>query len=208
MDTRKRAALLALLLFCARPLPSLDSWAPQEGMASWYGPSFHGKRTASGEVYDMEKLTAAHRTLPFGTLVRVTNLANDRTVVVRINDRGPFVAGRVIDLSRAAARELDMLVSGTARVRLEAAASSGAPVLYRIQVGAFRNRDNALRASVALEGAGFHPVLERTPALLTRVTVSDISSAELTEALARLESLGFSRPLVTVQRSSKITGAR
>lgn len=91
----------------------------QEGRASWYGPGFAGRRTASGEVFDPSQLTAAHRELPFDTLVRVHNLDNGRSVVVRINDRGPFKASRVIDVSRAAAESLGMIGSGTADVRLE-----------------------------------------------------------------------------------------
>ena len=90
-----------------------------EGVASWYGPGFEGNRTANGEVFDTSKLTAAHQTLPFDTLVRVTNLENGLAVVVRVNDRGPFVGGRIIDLSRAAAERIDMVESGTAQVRLE-----------------------------------------------------------------------------------------
>ncbi len=89
------------------------------GVASWYGRKFHGRRTASGEVYNMHAHTAAHRTLPFGTLVRVTNLRNGRQSVVRINDRGPFVPGRDIDLSYGAASDLGMVETGLARVRLE-----------------------------------------------------------------------------------------
>ena len=88
-------------------------------MASYYGAAFAGRRTASGERFDARALTAAHRELPFGTHVRVTNLANGRSVTVRINDRGPFAGGRLVDLSWEAARELDMLRSGVARVRLE-----------------------------------------------------------------------------------------
>ncbi len=88
----------------------------QRGTASWYGERFHGRRTASGEAFDMHGLTAAHKTLPFGTRVRVRNLDNGREVVVRINDRGPFTRGRVIDLSRAAAAAIGMIQSGTARV--------------------------------------------------------------------------------------------
>ncbi len=90
----------------------------EEGIASWYGPRFHGRRTASGEVFDMHRLTAAHPWLPFGTVVRVTNLENGLSVVVRINDRGPFVKGRIIDLSYAAAKRLRMLRQN-ARVRVE-----------------------------------------------------------------------------------------
>lgn len=89
------------------------------GTASWYGKSFHGQLTASGEPFDMEALTAAHRTLPFGSRVRVTNLANGRSVIVVINDRGPYRKKRLIDLSRAAAKRLGFLEDGTARVRLD-----------------------------------------------------------------------------------------
>ena len=88
-------------------------------MASYYGSEFHGRRTASGTIYRKNEFTAAHRTLPFGTLVRVTNLDNGRTVVVRVTDRGPHRRGRIIDLSRRAAREIDMIRTGTARVRIE-----------------------------------------------------------------------------------------
>lgn len=91
----------------------------QEGIASWYGRKYHRRRTASGERYDMFALTAAHRTLPFGTVLKVTNLENGRTVNVRVNDRGPFVKGRIIDLSLAAARKIDMETAGIVRVRIE-----------------------------------------------------------------------------------------
>ncbi len=90
-----------------------------EGVASYYADDYHGKLTSNGEVFNMNDLTAAHRTFPFGTNVRVTNLENKKTVVVRINDRGPFKDGRIIDLSLAAAKELDLIPSGTARVKLE-----------------------------------------------------------------------------------------
>ncbi|MBM4162312.1 MAG: septal ring lytic transglycosylase RlpA family protein [Ignavibacteria bacterium] len=90
-----------------------------EGVASYYADDFHGKLTSNGEIFDMDALTAAHRTFPFGTMVRVTNLTNSKTVIVRVNDRGPFVEGRIIDLSRGAAKELDLVKAGTARVKLE-----------------------------------------------------------------------------------------
>ncbi len=89
------------------------------GTASYYGKKFHGRQTANGEQFNMYEHTAAHRKLPFDTRVRVTNLSNNRTVIVRINDRGPFVGARVIDLSYGAAKQIDMIESGTARVRLE-----------------------------------------------------------------------------------------
>ncbi len=89
------------------------------GIASWYGRRFMGKKTASGEIFDPEKMTAAHRRLPMGTIVKVTNLKNGRETVVRINDRGPYIPGRIIDLSRAAARQMDMIKRGLAPVRME-----------------------------------------------------------------------------------------
>ncbi|TCD48085.1 septal ring lytic transglycosylase RlpA family protein [Chlorobium sp. N1] len=91
-----------------------------EGIASYYAGRFHGRMTANGEIFDMNALTAAHRTLPFGTWVRVTNMENGREVVVRINDRGPYIDGRIIDLSREAAREIGLIRPGTGEVKLEA----------------------------------------------------------------------------------------
>jgi len=133
------------------PLPSATGYV-EEGIASWYGPGFHGRRTASGERYNMYAFTAAHKTLPMGTKVLVTNLENGRQTVVRINDRGPFVKGRIIDLSYAAARALGMHKKGVARVRIEALSEGPEkppPNFDRgeffIQVGAFKNYDNALR---------------------------------------------------------------
>ena len=118
-------AILVLLAGCASPPPAATPPAAgtpvyrAEGQASWYGQRHHGRRTASGERFDQHALTAAHRSLPFGTRVRVTNLNNDRSVVVRINDRGPHTRGRIIDVSRRAAEQLDMLRSGTAPVRVQ-----------------------------------------------------------------------------------------
>lgn len=101
------------------PEPDRPSFT-QQGRASWYGRGFHGQTAASGETFDQNALVAAHRTLPFGTRVRVTNLENDKQVTVRIVDRGPYKRGRIIDLSRAAARRIDLLEDGIARVRIEA----------------------------------------------------------------------------------------
>src|SRR4051812_15767525 len=103
----------------APPSPPARIGSTETGIASWYGVPYHGRRSASGEIFDMEMLTAAHRALPFQTWVEVTNLSNGKQVDVRINDRGPFVGGRVIDLSMAAARQLDMVRAGTARVQLK-----------------------------------------------------------------------------------------
>ncbi len=97
-----------------------DAWKQEmEGIASWYGPDFNGKLTANGEVYNMDDMTAAHKTLPLGSVVRVNNLDNGKSVEVRINDRGPYVKGRIIDLSKAAAHAIDMGNGGTAHVRLD-----------------------------------------------------------------------------------------
>ena len=116
--------ILVLLAGCAvvRPSPPPSASAERTGEASWYGRPFHGRRTASGEVYDMYKLTAAHPTLPFGARVRVTSLRNGRSVEVRINDRGPAVRGRLIDLSYAAARAIDGVGAGVFPVRLRVVA--------------------------------------------------------------------------------------
>jgi rare lipoprotein A len=116
----------------------------EEGFSSWYGVPFHGRRAANGEIYDMYKLTAAHRTLPFESVVRVTNLTNGRISEVRITDRGPFVENRILDVSFAAAKELDMVTMGVAPVRLELLGGSR-PLegSFTVQVGAFLARENA-----------------------------------------------------------------
>lgn len=148
----------ALLLYgcfhAARPRPLPPSpparvGSSTVGVASWYGPGFDGKRTADGEIYDQEQLTAASLTLPLGTHVLVTNLSNGRTVEVRINDRGPYVKKREIDLSRRAATVLGMLTPGTARVRVTVLGAGAAPALaaagYFVQVGSFSDAANAQR---------------------------------------------------------------
>ncbi len=146
------------------PLPSSKGFV-EEGLASWYGPGFHGRRTANGERYDMYQFTAAHKVLPMNTYVLVTNLENGRQTIVRINDRGPFVKGRIIDLSYAAARALGMHRQGVARVRLvalgeghEIKTARGPKIVFDkipdltrgrfyVQVGAFRSLKNARRFS-------------------------------------------------------------
>src|SRR2546425_10922641 len=107
----------------AAPAPG----ATETGIASWYGHPYHGRPAANGEIYDMDKMTAAHRTLPFGTWARVTNLGNDKTVDVRIIDRGPFIDGRIIDLSHAAARAIDLIGPGVTQVRVEIISAPAVP---------------------------------------------------------------------------------
>ncbi len=189
------AALMALVLSgCAKRKRVAVPATPgpgftEAGIASWYGRPYHGRRAASGEIYDMEKLTAAHRTLPFDSVVRVRNLENQRGVRVRINDRGPFVEGRIIDLSRAAARRIRMLGPGTAQVRLEVVSLRGrAPeCCFAVQVGAFRDRANAERRRQLAER-------ERRPARLElrdgdpplwRVLVGQEATLEAAGDLAR-----------------------
>ena len=115
------------------------------GYASWYGDPYHGRRAANGEIYDKNKMTAAHLTLPFGTQIKVTDLDNNRTVNVRINDRGPFVKGRILDLSLAAAKQIQMVGPGTALVRIEVLSMPAEPDFgkFAVQVGAFKDRSTA-----------------------------------------------------------------
>ncbi len=140
-------------------LPSAVGYVEQ-GVASWYGPDFHGGRTSTGETYDMDAMTGAHPTLPLPAWVRVTNLENGRSVVVRLNDRGPFAKDRIIDLSRAAAEQLDMVRAGTARVEVVSLAGTAPPsadaqpAAYYAQAGAFGSRDNADALALRLRDAG------------------------------------------------------
>lgn len=138
------------------PIASADGFAEQ-GVASWYGPQFHTKRTASGEVYNMYDLTAAHRVLPMQTKIKVTNLENGKSVVLRVNDRGPFVNDRVVDLSYAAAQELDVVRPGTAKVHVEALGRwpGGIPGRFFVQVGAFSLRENADKLMREMQNGGY-----------------------------------------------------
>jgi rare lipoprotein A len=188
------------------PVPVSGGWR-EEGIASWYGKPFHGRRTASGEIYDMHKMTAAHRTLPFQTMVRVTNRTNGRSTTVRITDRGPFIKGRIIDLSRAAAKELDMIVSGTAPVVVQVLSSkktpappysSSAPNGYAVQAGAFSLRENAERFRQELE-AHFRKVYVVEFGDVWRVRVGPYSSEDEAQRVeARLLAMGHDA-FVTVE---------
>ena len=143
------------------PLASGEGFV-EEGIASWYGSDFHGKRTANGERYDMYSMTAAHKLLPFNTQVKVTNLQNGRSIVVRINDRGPFVANRVIDLTHTGASQIGMIGPGTARVRVETVgavpAIKNGDIMgnFYVQVGAFSRKDNAERLVAKFKSEGLN----------------------------------------------------
>lgn len=155
----------------------------EEGNASWYGEPFHGRRSSNGEIYDMHKLTAAHRTLPFETIVRVTNLNNGKSTTVRITDRGPFVGNRIIDLSQAAAREIESTGAGVVPVRLEVVSADADPAtgFFTVQVGAFRERGNAERLRDRLKN-DYPPVFiqryELTDGIYYRVLVGKVSGEE------------------------------
>jgi rare lipoprotein A len=197
-------------------LPTAEGYK-ERGVASWYGPDFHSRPTSSGEPYDMYAMTAAHKTLPIPCYARVTNLSNGRSIVVRINDRGPFVANRIIDLSYTAAHKLDMTRAGTTFVEVEVLTPGSLPEAARaltpqplptlaapemfLQAGAFSGADNAAALASRLRAAGIANVLVRPPdasAALHRVRVgpvADIASFDL--LAAELARLGISTLLVT-----------
>jgi rare lipoprotein A len=189
----------------------------ERGVASWYGPDFHTRPTSSGEPYDMYGMTAAHKTLPIPAYARVTNLSNGRSIVVRINDRGPFVANRIIDLSYTAAHKLDMTRAGTAFVEVEVltpgsagdaardlaappAAPLAAPVLY-LQAGAFGVAANASKLADQLRAAGIGQVNVSGPVgtpPLYRVRVGPFTDvASYDQLAARVAALGVEGRLVT-----------
>ncbi|MGA2639323.1 MAG: septal ring lytic transglycosylase RlpA family protein [Spirochaetia bacterium] len=193
----KRLVPFILLLIAA----VLGAEPGLEGFASWYGGKFHGRLTSSGEVFDTNDMTAAHRTLPFGTMVKVTNLDNGKFAVVKINDRGPFVEGRIIDLSRAAAEEIDMLGQGVARVSLDIVAFATDKDVYAIQVGAFGMDKNAEKARLALEAAGFVVTIEKTGLSVARVLVRGIPATSLSDTRRKLEDLGFAQYFLKKERT-------
>lgn len=161
----------------------------QRGLASWYGRPYHGRFAADGEIYDMETLVAAHRTLPFQTWIRVRNVANGKAVDVRIMDRGPFVGNRIIDLSHAAAQRIELIGPGVAEVEL-ALITAPEPIstgTFAVQVGAFRERGNADRSLETMRRVyGAAAVAERAgEPVVFRVLVGSETSPEAAETLAR-----------------------
>jgi rare lipoprotein A len=191
-------------------LPTAEGYK-ERGVASWYGPDFHAKTTSSGEPYDMYAMTAAHKTLPIPAYARVTNLTNGRSVVVRINDRGPFVANRIIDLSYTAAHKLDMTRAGTVFVEVEVLTpdspapaprplASGTSQLY-LQTGAFGVAANAQNLAARLSAAGISSVAVVAPdrsSALHRVRIGPIADVATFDMLAeRVGKLGFDTLLVS-----------
>lgn len=187
----KRLSLLILIMLHSVPLIFAGE---EEGEASWYGGQYHGRQTASGEIFNTYDLTAAHKTLPFGTEVEVTNLDNGKTVVVRINDRGPFIEGRIIDLSYGAANRLDMIRAGVARVRIEwndQGSELAQQQFYTIQVAAFRDGDNALALKHRLESMGLQPETELNNQGVIRIYLRNVPEEESFIVISRLENMGL-----------------
>ena len=178
-------AVVAGLTGCARK-PAFSDGKTQVGLASWYGKQFQGRLTASGEPFDMEKMTAAHRTLPFGTKVRVQSLVTEKTTEIRINDRGPFVGDRIIDLSHAAAQAIGM--QGIANVRLEIISMppTRAADLFAVQVGAFAARPDAERLAKDMQSRfGASRLVFRDEDQTWRVLVGLEPTMENADALAQ-----------------------
>lgn len=192
----------------------------QTGTASWYGSKFHGHQTSNGETYDMYAMTAAHTRLPLPTYVRVTNLDNNRQVIVRVNDRGPFVGNRIIDLSYAAAHRLDMLKTGTARVRIEAidpvqwqaqnrqrnsapvAVSDKASDSVFLQVAALGDVQAAQRLQQRVQSLTRAPVRvlqDSGTRTLYRVQVGPLQGASVQTAIQQLEATDLGRPMLVRQ---------
>ncbi|UTC75795.1 septal ring lytic transglycosylase RlpA family protein [Treponema sp. OMZ 792] len=240
---KKAILILILSLALTHFLTGQGEIISEETYASYYGEAFNGRPTANGEIFDMNAYTAAHKTLPFGTLVEVTNLENGKKVIVRINDRGPFVGNREIDVSKAAAAALDMLAHGVVRVSLKkinpndmgsftdvktkeetgtrakdlvktekktvqapnytefntrnqslvytpAKASETPGILWRIQLGAFKREENALRLVKKLRKIGFEPAYEKTETT-TRVVLYGIRPQDLEKVKRVLELNSF-----------------
>jgi len=195
------------------PLPDAYGFV-EYGRASWYGKEFHGRPTSSGEIYNMYGKTAAHKLLPLDTIVKVTNLTNQKTIILPVNDRGPFVKGRVIDLSYGAARDLDMIGPGVADVKVEALAREVGNVKgqegfrplievqdfrrgdFTIQVGAFENQQNALKLAEhlreSLDQVRIAVYEDAKGKTFHRVQVSKSETLDQAEAMEKkLEAMGF-----------------
>lgn len=208
--------IATVLLFAASF--SFASVYKNSAEASYYAEKYHGRKTANGETFNMYSLTCAHKTLPFGTILRVTNLSNNKSVDVRVNDRGPFVKGREVDLSKAAAIKLDMLKTGTARVRIEIlnsksstpapAAKNAVTVAHKtevpgksaaywdIQLGSFSSQENANRLAQTLLKQGFENVYFQKTKTATRVVLKKVPAHSLEATEEKLRAKGHSSFLV------------
>ena len=164
------------------PLTELNNFS-QTGRASWYGKKFHGKKTSSGEIYNMYKFSAAHKTLPIPSYIEVTNLANNKSLVIRVNDRGPFVGPRILDLSYAAAKELGFVSQGTTQIKIESISQilrpedGSMPRGVYLQTGVYSQQKNALQAKVRLESEGYKVKVDNSDGNLYKVKVGPFSTA-------------------------------
>lgn len=189
--------LIAFLSSCTR-ISYFPSGNVQVGLASWYGQDFHGKVTSNKEIYNMYDMTAAHKSLPFHSFVKVTNLKNKKSVTVRINDRGPFIKGRIIDLSYAAARNLDMIVQGVVPVRVEIikkVSPKKSSQKYFVLVGSFLIKDNAkvLLKNLQKKYRKVSISLYKTRGqIYQRVIINVKSLKEAEETLQKLHTDGYS----------------
>ena len=190
---------ILFVLFLLSLAPASFAGVYKSGVqASYYAEKYHGRKTANGETFNMYAMTCAHKTLPFGTVLRVTNLSNNKTVDVRVNDRGPFVKGREIDLSKAAAHKLDMIKTGTARVKIEildkGVGASPAPVsepYWDVQVGSFSSRENANKVAQNLLKNGFENVYFQKTKAVTRVVIKKIPDKQLPSLESKLRQIGY-----------------
>lgn len=203
-------AAVVLTVFCAllsgcsanrkpETRPNSGARPLEKGTASWYGLKFHGRRTASGQRFDMHGLTAAHPSLPFGTLLEVRNVRNGKTVIVRVNDRGPFSKNRILDLSFAAAREIGLVLSGTAPVELFLANRGGAPPRYTVQVAAFGEEERAI--TLKKELTRYYPeTTVRSDGTWSRVQVGAFAERNRAEDLRReLAAMGMNSIVVAAR---------
>ncbi|MFC1851828.1 septal ring lytic transglycosylase RlpA family protein [candidate division CSSED10-310 bacterium] len=197
--------LLSLLITCSTPQNLIK---PKSGLAiaSWYGPKFHGRATSSGEIFNMYAISCAHRTLPFGTRVKITNRINNRSLIVRVNDRGPFVPGREFDLSYGAARELGFVGAGVIEIHYECLdiepGSRTANESYTIQVGSFVDLENAQQVKLKLSqeySAVFISEYIRQGTRYFRVRIGNFSNRPEAERLAKIIA-GQGHQTLVVQR--------
>ena len=197
---------LSMILVCA----SADVYK-SNAQASYYAEKYHGRKTANGEIFNMYAMTCAHKTLPFGTVLRVTNLKNNKTVDVRVNDRGPFVKGREIDVSKAAAQKLDMIKTGTASVKIEIVSESGKSAglasaskkaisgksmkvgsdFWDVQIGSFSSYDNANKVAQSLLRSGFENVYFQKTPTVTRVVLKKVPNGKLESTEEMLRKNGY-----------------
>lgn len=202
----KRIILVVLLTVSAGFL-----WAAESGIASWYTADRPDALTANGEIFDNTALSAAHKTLAFGSIVRVTNNANGKSIEVRINDRGPYVENRIIDLTPEGARQLGYYDDGIADVTVEVISEPEVPETlyingsetgwYTLQVGTYTNMENAWTVYTNIKSAGLRPTVEIVNDRMIRISVSDVQAYLVDQTREKLASVGITEPLVRGARN-------